>query len=346
MCRMFENIPMQNTLNIVFMKRKTGIFIVAFTALVLSVVAGGSFYMLGYSLEPDPGRRDVDSALRVMYEHAPFMKAWTDSVRAGGMLRDTFIVSGDGRRLHAVYMRGDSACGRTAVIVHGYKDCYAKFLYLGRMYHRDMGYNILLPDLSAHGLSDGKSIQMGWKDRLDVIRWAEVAEEMFRDSSEASQMVLHGVSMGAATVMCVSGEKLPEYIRCFVEDCGYTSVWDEFENELRERFSLPPFPLMYTADVLCRMRYGWSFTEASPVEQVRKCRRPMMFIHGSEDTFVPTRMVYRLYEAKSGDKVLWIVPGTKHARAYLDYPKEYTERVGRFIASAVVSAQTSSASEQ
>ncbi|NPD91856.1 alpha/beta hydrolase [Xylanibacter muris] len=328
------------------MKRKTYIAISALAVIIVSVIMGGSFYMLGYSLDPDPNRRDIDSALQVLYGRAPFMKAWTDSVRGNGLLRDTFITSVDGRRMHAVYMRGDSACGRTAIVVHGYKDCHVTFLYIGRMYQERMGYNILLPDLNAHGLSDGESIQMGWKDRKDVIRWAEVAEEMFRDSTGKSQIVIHGVSMGAATTMCVSGENLPEYIKCFVEDCGYTSVWDEFRNELHDEFSLPSFPLMYTADMLCRMKYGWGFTEASPVSQVRKCRRPMMFIHGDKDTFVPTWMVYRLYEAKPGNKVLWVAPGTEHARACLDHPEEYAGRVGAFIASAVVSGQTSSASEK
>lgn len=39
--------------------------------------------------------------------------------------------------------------------------------------------------------------------------------------------------------MMVSGEKTPEYITCFVEDCGYTSVWDQFSKELKGLFGLP-----------------------------------------------------------------------------------------------------------
>lgn len=313
------------------MKKKTIISLAAVAAVLLAMTMGGSFYMLGYSLSPDPNRRDVDSAMQVMLGRAPFMKEWTDSVRKNGLLRDTFVTFPDGRRLHALYMRGDSARGRTAVIVHGYKDCHVTYLYLGRMYHEKMDCNILLPDLNAHGLSDGESIQMGWKDREDIIRWAEMAERMFRDSTRESRMVIHGVSMGAATTMCVAGEELPPYVRCFVEDCGYTSVWDEFEKELHEEFSLPSFPLMHATDILCRMRYGWGFREASPLAQVSRCTRPMMFIHGDSDTFVPTWMVHRLYAAKPGRKSLWIAPGTRHAKAYLNHPEEYARRVSGFV---------------
>ena len=111
-----------------------------------------------------------------------------------------------------------------------------------------------------------------------------------------------------ATTMCVSGEQTPRYVKCFVEDCGYTSVWDEFSNEISARFSLPDFPLMYTASWVVKAKYGWGFNEASPLKQVAKCQKPMLFIHGDNDTFVPTWMVYPLYEAKPQPKALWIAP--------------------------------------
>ena len=79
---------------------------------------------------------------------------------------------------------------------------------------------------------------MGWKDRIDVLQWMNIANEIFGDST---QMVVHGISMGGATTMMVSGEKQQPYVKCFVEDCGYTSVWDEFSHELKSSFHLPAF---------------------------------------------------------------------------------------------------------
>lgn len=158
--------------------------------------------MLSYSLTPDPDRRDTDSAYATLFSQYPYMRHWTDSMLQSGALRDTFVTMPSGERHHALYARCDSAHGRTAIVVHGYKDCAVKFLYLGHMYHHDLGYNILLPDLHAHGLSDGEEIQMGWKDRKDVIKWTEIAERTFRDNTAESQIVVHGVSMGAATTMC------------------------------------------------------------------------------------------------------------------------------------------------
>ena len=137
--------------------------------------------------------------------------------------------------------------------------------------------------------------------------------------------------MGAATTMMASGEPQRPYVRCFVEDCGYTGVWDEFSKELKSSFGLPAFPLLYTASWLCDLKYGWNFREASSLAQVAKCRLPMLFIHGDADTFVPTWMVRPLFEAKPGDKELWLVPGAGHAASYRDNREEYTRRVGEFV---------------
>lgn len=310
--------------------RKILISLLVVVVVLVAVVTGGSFYMLDYSLGAPKDRGDVNEMYSILYSRVPDMKPWVDSLNREKLLKDTFMTMANGERQHAIYLRGDSACGRTAIVVHGYHDFAIKFLYLAMMYHEGLGYNVLMPDLHAHGLSDGNDIQMGWKDRLDVMQWAEAAERMFRDSVP-SQMVVHGVSMGAATTMGVSGEQLPEYFKCFVEDCGYTSVWDEFEEQLRAQFSLPAFPILYTTSLLCDMKYGWSFGEASPLNQVAKCRLPMFFIHGANDTFVPTAMVHRLYAAKQQPKEIWIAPGSEHARSYVDHPAEYTRKVSAFV---------------
>jgi fermentation-respiration switch protein FrsA (DUF1100 family) len=151
---------------------------------------------------------------------------------------------------------------------------------------------------------------------------------------QTDTMVVHGVSMGAATTMMTSTEPLPPGIRNihFVDDCGYTSVWDEFSGELQNQFGLPPFPLMYTSSLLCKALCGWSFGEASALNGVARCPYPMLFIHGGSDTFVPTRIVRELYGAKPEPKALWVAPGSGHACSYRDHKAEYTQRVREFLA--------------
>lgn len=191
-----------------------------------------------------------------------------------------------------------------------------------------MNYNILLPDLRAHGKSDGEYIQMGWKDRLDILKWIDVSKGIYGDTTN---MVIHGISMGAATTMMTSGEDLPENIKCFVEDCGYTSVWDEFKHKLKDEYGLPAFPILPVTSLYTQMKVDWNFKEASSLEQIKKSKLPMFFIHGDKDTYVPTWMVNKLYEAKPGEKELWIVPGVEHANAYWDYTDEYVAKTNQFV---------------
>lgn len=296
--------------------------------LIIGILVGAGFYMLSYALQPQHRGLDIEQSYTEMYERYPFLEGWVDSLNAKQALRDTFMVNTEGKQLHALYIDAAIPTSKTAVIVHGYTDNAVRMLMIGYLYNKSLGYNVLLPDLQFHGLSEGNAIQMGWKDRLDVQKWIDLVINKY---GEETQLAVHGISMGAATTMMLSGENQPCQVKCFVEDCGYTSVWDEFSQEIDTEFGLPPFPLLHVASRLSKLKFGWSFTEASALKAVSRCQLPMLFIHGDADTFVPTWMVYPLYQAKPEPKELWIVPGVIHAQSYLKEPEAYTRHVGEFL---------------
>lgn len=319
------------------MKHLKRALLMVLTLMVILICAG--YYMLGYALRPadlEARSRNLQRTMDTLLVRYPEMGPWLDSLSQVQALQETWMTNDRGENLHALYVKAAEPTDRTAVIVHGYTDNALYVMMLGYLYNYLMGYNILLPDLHAHGMSEGGEIQMGWLDRLDVMQWMVYADELFGRPYGGSRMVLHGVSMGAATTMMVSGEvnhgihQMP-FVKCFVEDCGYTSVWDEFRGELKEQFGLPAFPLLHVTSLLCQLEYGWNFREASALKQVSQCTLPMLFIHGDKDDFVPTAMVYPLYEAKPEPKALWIAPGSAHAVAYKDHKKAYTAQVKAFV---------------
>lgn len=313
------------------MKRKRTLFIAAVTVIILLLAAtvGGSCYLVGFALTPDAKIHQKDLKTDTfLFANYPFLKPWMDSLESHKALKDTFILNKEGIRLHALYLYAPRKTEKTAVVIHGYTDNARRMLMIGYLYNHDMNYNVLLPDLQHQGLSAGDAIQMGWKDRLDVLQWMDAADSLFGGNT---RMVIHGISMGGATTMMVSGEKQKPFVKCFVEDCGYTSVRDEYKYQLKEMFGLPEFPILPMASGICQLKYGWSFEEASALEQVKKCYYPMLFIHGGSDTYVPTEMVYPLYMAKPGIKELWIPRGVEHALSYKEYKEEYTRRVKSFV---------------
>ena len=193
------------------MKKITVWFVIVVLAVLMGVLVGGGFYMLDISLSPDPTRANTDSCYRQLFTDYPETREWMDSLRTHHALRDTMIVMPGDYRLHTYYINRGSQ--RTAMVIHGWRDQAIKFFYFARMYERLLGYNVVMPDLYASGMSDGDMLRMGWLDRLDVLQLLDVFK--------ADTMVVHGVSMGAATTMMMSGEEMPEDIRDlrFVADC-------------------------------------------------------------------------------------------------------------------------------
>lgn len=299
-------------------------------ALSLNSCLAGKF-MAHYALTPKVhGEADIERTRHKADSLLPGSTAWYDNLKTQGILKDHWITNDEGLKLHAcsVPAANPAEANGTAIVVHGYGDNHYVFLYLVRMYRDQFNYNVLFPDLQYHGYSEGDEIQMGWKDRLDVMKWIDVAHDLFKDNF----MVLHGVSMGAATVMMTSGEQLPEYVKCFVEDCGYSSVRGQFTKNLKDMSPLLPKVILTSASIVTKREFGWSFPEADCRKALAKCEKPMLFIHGDADDFVPFEHLWENYNAKKqGYKEYWVAPGAVHANSYAKYPEEYTRRVSNFL---------------
>ena len=212
------------------------------------------------------------------------------------------------------------------IAVHGYVDS-AKSMVESAKKFMDYGYNVLMPDLRTHGKSDGKYIGMGWLDKDDIMLWIDYLIATHGNI----KIILYGISMGAATVMMVSGENLPSNVRMVIEDCGYTSVWDEFAHELKYLFHMPTFPALYNANLITMIRAGYSLKKASSIKQIKKSKIPILFIHGDKDNFVPFYMLDKLYNAATCKKEKLVIKNAGHAEAQIIDPQKYWHTVRKFI---------------
>lgn len=234
--------------------------------------------------------------------------------------------SDDGIKLSGYFLPADSKTNRLAVIAHGYGGSAESMADYERYYHLQ-GFNVFAADDRGHGESEGRFIGMGWTDRKDYIKWIKL---LIKKLGPDTQIVLHGESMGGATVMMMSGENLPANVKCIIEDCGYTSIKDEFDYQIKQMFKIPSFPLVDFASIESKIRLGFSFSDASALKEVQKSKTPMFFIHGADDDFVPTKMVYQVYDAAKCAKQLWVVPKAKHAKSFIIARDEYEKRIRNF----------------
>lgn len=239
-------------------------------------------------------------------------------------LEDLEIESDDGLKLRAKLLRNNT--NKLLIAVHGYhSNNIFEYAYYLKFYY-DLGFSILMPDNRAHGDSEGTWIGFGWLDRLDIIKWINHMVDM----NNQLDIVLHGISMGSATVLNVSGEEICENVKCIVSDCGFTNVYDQMKHvgntsEKAMKYLLP------IANIMSEKIVGYNFKKASPLQQVKKSRIPTLFIHGEKDDYVPTEMGYQLYEACIAQKELLIVPDAPHAESYFMHKELCEEKIEEFI---------------
>lgn len=239
---------------------------------------------------------------------------------------DVYSVSEDGLKLHAYEIKSPVPSDSWIIEVHGYMGEGKDMARCSKVYYED-GYNLLIPDLRGHGLSEGDYVGMGWDDRFDMLGWIDYLIEKNPDV----QIVLYGVSMGGATVMMTAGEVLPLQVKAIIEDCGYSTAWEEFSYNLETLFELPTYPIMPVANLVTKVRAGYFLSEASSMKQVAKSKTPILFIHGEKDTFVPFFMLDEVYNAANCEKEKLIVPGAAHAASAEIAPDLYKQTVKSFL---------------
>lgn len=240
------------------------------------------------------------------------------------------VLSYDDLTLKAKYIKNSQQSDKAVILAHGYRKDRDEMGHLAKFYY-DEGFNVLLPDARGHGESEGDYIGYGWHDRFDYIEWIS----LLINDHQIDQIVLHGNSMGASLVLMTSGEELPTEVKAIVADSSYTTVKEELTHQLKHLYNLPSFPLLDMTSWMTKLRSGYTFEEASAVDQVKKNTLPLLIIHGEDDELVPVWMAHELYEAAGGEKELWIVPDSGHIKGYENRTEEYQQRLKAFLSQSL-----------
>lgn len=247
---------------------------------------------------------------------------WTNTIKN----KKVEVTAKDGITLRGTEYIKDKQIDDWVIVLHGYRSNPESVISVG-MHFSEKGYNVLIPYMRATGESEGEYIGMGWLDKEDLKCWIDLIIEQNRNSN----IILHGSSMGAATVLMASGDTLPNNIKAIIEDSGYTSVWNIFASEAKVRFNLPAFPVLNMFEVVANYRAKYDIKEASALEQVKKSSVPILFIHGDNDDFVPEYMCEQLYESANCKKDKLIIHGAGHTESRYKEPDTYYNKIFDFI---------------
>ncbi len=237
------------------------------------------------------------------------------------------IDSFDGLKLLAYNLPASDAKG-TWFLLHGHHSGpLREFAGLARFFH-ELGYNVILPYQRAHGKSEGKYITFGTKERYDVRDWILKINEIYGDTKP---VYLEGISMGCATVLMSLGFDLPSNVRSVVADCGYTSPYDIMWKVARKDKHLPlPRLILDTGNIMAKVLADFDFNEYDTFKGLRYNKLPILFIHGTEDKFVPIEMTIANFQYCTSEKQLFLVENCPHAIAYFIDEEGYRKAIKDF----------------
>ncbi len=243
-------------------------------------------------------------------------------------MQDCYMESRDGLLLHAFYLPAANA-KRFVLLSHGYKGSgFGDFAYTARFLH-EKNCNLLFIDQRCCGASKGEYITFGAWEQYDVQEWAYY---IARRNKEKLPIYLYGESMGAAAVLMASGHKLPDEVRGLVADCGFRSMKGQVKDMAAEWFHLHWIGLMlFRLDLFCRVLAGFRMKDADTAEAMKKNKRPVLFFHGADDTYVNQKNSRYNYSMCRAPKELVIIPEARHLCSPYDGKELYRAKLLSFF---------------
>lgn len=244
----------------------------------------------------------------------------------GRISQEFEITNPEGIKLHGYLIPSKKPSNVYVFYSHGYRspDGAMEFGCLLPMW-QEHDYNFFLVDHRGHGKSGGSHISYGIKESEDNMHWLNF---LLRQFGEDIQIILHGQSMGAATVLMMSEKDLSPQVKCVIADCGYTCYFDEALHAL-------PIPgnriLLEAANTYLSIVHGINMKKAKPLDAVKHAKVPILFTHGEKDPLVPVAMGKANFDACTSKKEWVVFPDGEHTTAPILHPSEYATCVDTFI---------------
>jgi fermentation-respiration switch protein FrsA (DUF1100 family) len=256
-------------------------------------------------------------------EEQRFDPAWFAQLK-----REPFTIpSPNGYTLAGEYWPVEGHSRGIVILSHGVTvNRYASLKYA--QLFQGLGFSCVAYDQCRHGESGGRFTTYGYYERHDSKAVVDWVRERF---GRSTLIGIHGESMGAAVLLQYAGF-VADGADFYISDCAYASIWEQLGYRLRVEYHLPRWPLLHLSAWICRLRSGCEMKEACPLGAVPHIEKPVLFIHGEDDRYIPPDAAKRLYEAKTkGERALLLVPGARHAQSQPVAPEQYRQAIVEFL---------------
>ena len=274
-----------------------------------------------------PMARAVEEAIRPYKDLIDKGYKWLDNKFKKNEVKDIFIKSNDGLKLHGFYIENKKNKG-IMIEVHGYRSTAIRDLCPSCYHYYNMGYSLLLIENRTSGLSEGKYITFGIKESDDIICWIKHLNKKYSDTF----IILAGVSMGASSILMTMDRLTDKMnVKAILVDCGYISPYEEVKYCINHYFHIPGILFIDMINIWCKLIAKFNLKSDNTVDSMKDSKIPVLFAHGEEDDFVPVFNTKINYKEYKGPKKILLVKNASHGISYLVKPDLYVKTIKEFL---------------
>jgi pimeloyl-ACP methyl ester carboxylesterase len=314
--------------------RNWAIVLIACTIITLVVVP--AFIILKY----------VRISLNIMRTTVPpLARNPLDFVRLEG--EEINFPARDGLPLNGMLIHAEPSAPRRGTILFAHE--FGSDMYSAARYCRGLqaiGYDVLTFDFRGHGSSpcppEYTPRQWPTDRELDDIRGAlGYTLTYLREKNLPEEVGVVGVSRGAGAAILVAQE-YPAIRAVFCDGVFSTDAtiehfmkrWAYIFASMRVLYENhhPNFWrfLRWCMFLFARREFRCRFPSVRKAIQ-RMQPRPVFFVHGQRDSYLPVEQSRLLYALAPQPKFLWIAPDARHSQAVVLHPETYTELITGFF---------------
>ena len=209
--------------------------------------------------------------------------------------------------------------GRTESLLYSYYYAYP---------YKDEGYNVLVIDPRAHGLSEGKYTSVGFNESKDLLSWSTLLIEQYK----IEEIIYHGVCIGGATALYAAIDKdSPKQIKGIITDGLFTTFYETYVNHMKDDHK-PVFPFANLAFLYLKIHTGANAKKYGPINAIKKYQKPLLMIASKKDVFsLEEKTILLFNESISEKKYLKLFDKGAHSHVRINQEKEYDQEIISFL---------------
>ncbi len=241
-----------------------------------------------------------------------------------GLKYEPFTVRNDTVAIQGYYISNDTAKA-TIVCLHGITNCKEKFIPFAKKLH-DIGCNVVLVDLRAHGKSGGKYCTFGFYEKYDIQKVIDYA----LSKSAVTNIGIHGHSLGGA--VAIQTLELDKRLKFGIIESTYTTYENVMLAYSKNYVGFQNRALTHRVAVKSGEIANFDIEKLKSIESCKNINVPVFMEHGTADERIPFSMGQENFATlASTDKTFYTIENGGHSNVHGNGGEKYWEAVKKFV---------------